>query len=131
MPPLAKHFHVAVWLDHSEARLFSLGLTGEDEVTIHAHGQGHIHHKSGSVGGGKAIEDTHFFRDIATALKDAGEILIAGPGSAKDELVRYIQCETPNLQGRIVGVEKMDHPTDNQILTFARRYFRAADRIRH
>jgi len=27
------HFHAIVWIDHSQARIFHLGLTGDDEIT--------------------------------------------------------------------------------------------------
>jgi hypothetical protein len=31
---------------------------------------------------------------------------------------------------KIVGTETVDHPTDNQLVAHARKYFRTADRMR-
>src|SRR5690242_14862079 len=77
------HFHAVVWLDRSEAKVFHIGLTGADEVTLHPHLQTkHLHHKANSIGTGHAAPDKHFFQEIAGALNDAGEILIIGPAGA-------------------------------------------------
>jgi hypothetical protein len=55
--------------------------------------------------------------------------LVAGPASAKTELVAHIEREQPNLFKRISGVETMDHPTDGALVAFARRFFKADDRM--
>ena len=34
-----------------------------------------------------------------------------------------------DLVEKIIGVETVDHPTDNQLVAHARRYFRAADKM--
>lgn len=63
-------------------------------------------------------------------MADAAEILVTGPANAKDELVKHIKRHDPTLAKAIVGTETVDHPTDAQLIAFARRYFRAADRMR-
>ena len=41
------HFHAIVWIDHSQAKVFHIGLSGEDEVILHPHlPTKHIHHKA-------------------------------------------------------------------------------------
>lgn len=126
------HYHVAVWMDHAEARIIAVGFTGASEITVHPSEQhSHIHHKAGSIGAGKLAEDHLYFRNIAAVLKDAGEILILGPGNAKNEFVRYIHEHQPILQNRIVGTETIDHPSDGQITAYARKYFHAVDRMKH
>ena len=59
-----------------------------------------------------------------------GEVLIAGPGSAKTELVKHIEQHDPTLKKKVVGVETIDHPSDGQLVAHARKYFSAADRMR-
>jgi hypothetical protein len=72
----------------------------------------------------------HYYRDVARALEDAAEILVVGPSTAKLEFIKYVHKHDHALEGRVVGVETVDHPTDGQLVAYARRYFRAADRMR-
>jgi stalled ribosome rescue protein Dom34 len=129
------HFHAVVWIDHREARLFHIGLTGDDEVTLHPHlPTKHLHHKANSIGSGHAAPDKEFLGHVADALGDAGEILILGPASAKTELAKFLHDHHPKIAARIAAVEAADHPTDRQIVAYAKQHFRmppprvAADR---
>lgn len=119
------HFHAVVWLDHTQAKIFHLGLSGDDEITLHPHLQTrHLHHHANSTGSGHAAIDRHFLEEIAAALSDAGEILIIGPAGAKTELAKYIRDKHPALGQRIVAVEAVDHPTDRQIVAHAKQHFK-------
>lgn len=119
------HFHAIVWLDHSEAKIFHLGLTGADEVTLHPHlPTRHLHHKANAIGSGHATTDKHFLEEVASALADAGEILIIGPAGAKTELAHYLKDKHPALGKRIVAVEAADHPSDRQIIAYAKQHFK-------
>ncbi|WP_315774693.1 MULTISPECIES: translational machinery protein [unclassified Bradyrhizobium] len=121
------HFHAVVWLDHSEAKVFHIGLTGADELTLHPHLQTkHLHHKANEIGSGHAAPDKNFLEEVAHALDDAGEILIIGPSSAKTELAKYLHEKHPAVGKRIVGVEAADHPTDRQIVAYAKQHFKMA-----
>lgn len=125
------HYHAIAWLDHAEARVFSFNPDTADETRILSHPpHRQVHHKAGMIGSGKAGEDKDFFHGIATALDGAGEVLVVGPGSAKLELIRYLHRHDAALEAKLVGVETVDHPTDGQIIAYARKYFRAADRMR-
>lgn len=122
---MPSHFHAVVWLDHSQARIFHLGLSGSDEVTLHPHLQTrHLHHKANAVGSGHAAPDKAFYAEITKALADAGEILIIGPAGAKTELAGHIRSHAPDLAKRIAAVEAADHPSDKEIVAYARHHFR-------
>jgi hypothetical protein len=126
-----KHYHVAIWIDHTQARIFSLNAESANEWTVHPHDRHtHLHHKAGSIGAGKSGGDPHYFHAVADAVKDAGEILITGPGTAKLELIRHLHSHDPQVEKKVVGVESLDHPTDGQLVGFARQFFKAADRMR-
>ncbi len=71
----------------------------------------------------------HFHHDVAIATADAIEILVLGPASAKHELVKDWKAHDPHVAARVLGVETVDHPTDGQVVAFARRFFKAADRM--
>lgn len=123
------HFHAVVWLDHQEARVFQFGTGEIDAIAVHGH-KHHLHHRGGCIGDGRAPVDIAFFDDIGDALAGAGEVLVLGPGAAKLEFVRHVTKFRPELEHRIVGVETVDHPTDGQVVAYARKYFHAKDRMR-
>jgi hypothetical protein len=125
------HYHAILWLDHAEARLFSFNPDDVDEAHFLSHPpHRQTHHKAGSIGSGKSEEDVNFFHDIVTTLGDAREVLVVGPGAAKLAFIRYLHRHAPTVEPRVIGVETVDHPTDRQIVAYARHYFRAADRMR-
>jgi stalled ribosome rescue protein Dom34 len=121
------HFHAVVWIDHAQAKIFHVGLTGADEMTLHPHlPTRHLHHKANSIGSGHTAPDKDFFAQVTEALGDAGEILIIGPAGAKTELAKFIRAHHPAIGNRIVAVEAADHPTDPQIIAYAKQHFRMA-----
>jgi hypothetical protein len=121
------HFHAVVWIDHSQARIFHVGLTGADEMTLHPHlPTRHLHHKANTIGSGHAAPDKEFLAEVASALADAGEILILGPAGAKTELAKFLREKHPAIGARIAAVEAADHPTDEQIVAYAKQHFRMA-----
>jgi stalled ribosome rescue protein Dom34 len=122
---MQQHFHAVVWLDHLQARIFHLGLSGTDEVILHPQmPTRHIHHKANSIGSGHVHESEEFLSHVLDAVRDAGEILILGPSGAKIELAKYIREQNPKVGSRIVAVESADHPTDGEIVAYAKRHFK-------
>jgi stalled ribosome rescue protein Dom34 len=122
--------HAAVWMDHQRAHIVLFNAEDSRNVEIKSHAERHVHHKRGSVGSGHAPEDLHFFREIAEAVAGADEILVAGPAQAKQDFVKHAAAHIPQVHGRIVGVIDADHPSDGQLLSQARKWFTAADRLR-
>jgi uncharacterized protein YbcI len=51
--------------------------------------------------------------------------------NAKTELVKHIHNHDPKLMNVIVGVETVDHPSDAQLVAYARKYFNATDRMQN
>jgi stalled ribosome rescue protein Dom34 len=132
MEGMTTHAHVAVWLDHNEARVFHVNRGGFDETTIaspKAHTQIHRRSGPGAESGHRAEGDLRYYHEVAQALADAEAILIAGPSTAKLELIRYMHKHARALEPKIVGVETVDHPTDRQLAAYVRHYFEAADRV--
>jgi hypothetical protein len=56
-------------------------------------------------------------------------VLITGPANAKLELIKHIHQHDPALMKKIVGVETVDHPSDGQLVAYARRYMPATDHM--
>jgi stalled ribosome rescue protein Dom34 len=124
------HYHAVIWIDHHEARVFHFSPTDVERLVLHPdQPTKHIHHKAGSIGSGHAAEDHDFLQTVAHSIADAGEVLVTGPANAKTELVKHISRHDPQLMKIIVGIETVDHPSDAQLVAYARQYFKAKDRM--
>jgi stalled ribosome rescue protein Dom34 len=123
--------HAVVWIDHQRAHVIKFSLEHSEATEIHAHGGAtHLHHKHGAVGSGHAPENQKYYASIAAALKGIAEILVTGPASAKNELVKHIEAHNHELVKAIAGVETSDHPSEGQLLAHARKWFDREDRMR-
>jgi hypothetical protein len=124
------HYHAVVWIDHHEARIFHFTPADVERLVLHPdHPTRHIHHKANAIDSGHAAEDHAYLEAVSGSIADAGEVLIAGPANAKIELVKHIHRHHPDLMNAIAGVETVDHPSDAQLVAYARTYFKAADRM--
>jgi stalled ribosome rescue protein Dom34 len=124
------HYHAVVWLDHSEAHVMHISPDDvEKSVLRPAKPHAHLHSKSGAVGSGRQSEDKAYYHAIVEALSGAQEILVVGPAQAKLQLIKHIHAHDHAMEEKVVGVETVDHPTDAQLVAYARKYFVAKDRM--
>lgn len=122
--------HAVVWLDHTEAHIIHFTVDTSAEQTVKAHSKHpHLHVKAGHTGSGRSPESTKYFNEIVEGLQDSIEILLMGPGSEKDEFMKYAQKMHRPVAEKIVAALTADHPTDAQLLAFARKYFLKLDRM--
>lgn len=130
------HYHAVVWIDHAEAHVMHISPDDvESSILRPANAPQKLHHKrgmdkGGAVGSGRTPEDQAFYHDVVEALKGAKEILVMGPSSAKLHLIKHIHSHDHAMIDKVIGVESADHPTDAQVVAYARKYFVAADRMR-
>ena len=124
------HYHAVVWLDHAEAHVMHFSPEEvEKQIILPADPHKNLHIKSGKWGAGKALEDQTYYHDIAKALEGASEVLVVGPANAKLQLIKHIHAHDHGMVDKIIGVETVDHPTDGQIVAYARKYFVAKDQM--
>jgi stalled ribosome rescue protein Dom34 len=124
------HFHAVVWLDHSEAHVMHISPDDVEKSIVHpAKPHSHLHSKSGNVGSGRPAEDKNYYHAIVEALQGAQEILVVGPAQAKLQLIKHIHSHDHGMAAKIVGVETIDHPSDAQLVAYARKYFVAKDQM--
>jgi stalled ribosome rescue protein Dom34 len=124
------HYHAVVWLDHSEAHVMHFTAEDVEKSVVHpAKKHVNLHSKSGVIGSGRSAEDQHYYHGIVEALKGAQEILVVGPAHAKLNLIKHIHAHDHAMVERVVGVETVDHPSDAQVVAYARKYFVAKDRM--
>ena len=122
--------HAVIWIDHKEAHVIHFDADDSASEVIKTRSTHlHLHHKSGSTGSGHSGAEKHYLHAVVEAVADAREILVVGPGSAKLELIRHAEKHDPKVAPKILGVETVDHPTDRQLLAYARKYFLRVDKM--
>lgn len=67
---------------------------------------------------------TRFFGEVIARLSGSESILVCGPGSAKNELVKRMRKS--GMDDRVKAVESAEKMTDRQFLAKARAFFHAA-----
>ena len=106
------HGHTTIWIDHQHTFFFEFTASGVAEKKMENKGSDREHLKK-------------FFHDVASAIGTPDQVLIVGPGTAKEEFKHH--CEEhnhPQLAKKIVGVETMkDHPRKSEILAVSRKFF--------
>ena len=126
---MPQHYHAVVWIDHKRARIFHFNVEDADRTVVRDHVVRDLHAHEKRTGH-RTEENKPFFEDVAKTIADAGAILIVGPAQEKDFFAKFLAEKHPAIRAHVEGVEKADHPTDGELLDFARRYVKAADHMR-
>lgn len=117
--------HVVVWLDHAQAHVIHFNREAAEADHIkNSSTHSNAHPKAG------AGENSAFLNEIAATLKDAQEILIVGPGLEKMNFIKHLHKHHHTIADQVVAVETVDHPSDGQLLAYARKYFVKVDIMR-
>ena len=123
-------YHSIVWLDHHRAVVWNFSDDEQSKSVVKAHGVNeHTHFRKSPHGGHRSPGDHDFFDDIAKTLTGVAEILVVGPAQSKDEFVAFIRVKHAEVASHVVGVESADHPTDPELLAYARKHFKVIDRM--
>lgn len=124
------HYHAVVWLDHVQAHVMHISPDDVEKSVVHpTKPHLHLHAKSGVVGAGRQAEDKAYYHAVVDALTGAQEILVVGPSHAKLQLIKHIHAHHHGMTDKVVGVETIDHPSDAQLVAYARKYFVAKDHM--
>jgi len=122
--------HAVIWIDHKEAHVMFLSEdASEAEVIRSKSTHSHLHHKANEIGSGKLALDSKYLHSVIQAVNESKEILVLGPGSAKLELIKHAHHHDGQIAEKIVGVETVDHPSDKEILAYARKFFYKVDQM--
>src|SRR6267378_238958 len=91
--------HALVWLDFREAKIFLVTAADVEAQRIKAHTpHRQVHHKAQERGSGHVRDDRKFFEAILAAIENADSWLIAGPGSTKHDLEKYLDQHAEDLK---------------------------------
>lgn len=68
-------------------------------------------------------EETAYFENIMNAVNDADEVVIFGPGEAKEGLAKSIQKARKQFHPMIRGIKTTDKMTPRQKISFVKRFY--------
>jgi len=114
-------FHAVVWMDHSEAHV---ALFDKAHVETHRI-RSRSHHKHQ----GKGTDLSALFTDVAMALAGCKEILLTGPGLARNQFRDWCGQHHAATAAGIVDSVAADHPSDAQLVAMAKQYFKKFDNM--
>jgi len=114
-------FHAVVWMDHSEAHVLMFDREHIEAQRV----KSRSHHKHQ----GKAEDNAAYFTEIAKALAGTREVLLTGPGLARNQFRDWVAGNQAALAAGIVDSVSTDHPTDGQLVAMARQYFKKFDNM--
>lgn len=117
-------FHAVVWTDHQSAQV----LQFDAEHVLADKIKAHTHHTKQH---GSGVRTEHeFFGEVCDALDGIAEILVTGSKTTIADFRHYADKHRPQAAARILGYEVVDHPSDNQLVALARRYFIKQDQMK-
>ncbi len=116
-------FHAVVWIDHQSAQVLQFDPEHVEAQRIKAHSHHSRQH------GNDARHERAFFQQVSEALKGVREILVVGPGIARDALRKHCTAHAPEIARAIVDSQACDHPSEAQLVALARQYFLKHDRM--
>jgi hypothetical protein len=121
--PHAPLFHAVVWINHHSAQVLQFDAEQVQSQKIKSHS--HLTRQHGS-----AVRTGHeFFGEVCDALAGIDEVLVTGSNTTLADLQHYVDKHRPALAAQIAGYEAVDHPSDNQLVAMARKYFVRYDRM--
>jgi stalled ribosome rescue protein Dom34 len=113
-----------VWLDSSVAKIFALHPGEFEETKLKRHELKH-HNNTADKAQNNHKDLEKYFHQVATALEQAHEILLIGPGEAKTHFKQHLlNHHHTKIADKIVASETVDHPTDGQIVALAKKFFK-------
>lgn len=126
--------NAGLWIDHREAVIVVLSENGETTTRVQsaAESQRHEQAANGQVPADdlrdKAFSQhlAHYYDEVIARLRDAGSILIIGPGEAKGELKKRFALRKGDT--RAISVETADNMTEPQVVAEIRRHYHAGAR---
>jgi stalled ribosome rescue protein Dom34 len=116
------HSHAVVWTDHQSAQILQFDAEHLKAKTIRSH-----HHYTRQHG--STVRTEHeFFGEVCNALDNVAEVLVTGAHTTIADFRHYVDKHRPHTAARIVGYEVVNHPTENQLVAAARKYFVTYDK---
>jgi len=116
-------FHAVVSIDHHTAQIMQFDAEQVQVQKVKAH----THHTRQH---GSSVRTEHeFYGEVCDALADINEVLVVGSHTAQSDFRHYVEKHRSAVGSQIVGWETIDHPSEGELLAFARQHFIKHDRM--
>jgi len=116
-------YHAVLWLDHQEAHVLQFDEEHMQAQRIKARSHHTRQH------GTDTRHERAYYDQIVAALQGVREVLVVGPGMAGKDFRKHCDSHAAALAKAIVDVQPADHPTDEQLVALARKYFLKYDQM--
>ena len=115
--------HAVLHIDHRNAQVLQFDADQVQTQRVKAHSHPTAQH-------GSSVRTEHeFYAQVCDALDGIQEVLVAATHTGQADFRHYVDKHRPAAARRIVGYETVDHPTENQLVALARKFFVAHDRM--
>ena len=115
--------HAVVWIDHKTAQILHFDAEHVQAEKVKTHTHHTAYH-------GSVVRTEHeFFGEVCDKLAGVAEVLVVGPQTGHTDFKHYAEKHRAETAKRIIGYETVDHPTENQLVAHARKYFLKYDRM--
>jgi stalled ribosome rescue protein Dom34 len=115
--------NAVVWIDHHNAKVlqFDAERVAVQKVQAHSHDTGHH---------GSAVHtELEFFTEVCDELGGIQQVVVTGSQTALSDFRHHLTHRHPALATHIVGWETVNHPSEAQLVAFARQYFFDHERL--
>lgn len=116
-------FHAVVWIDHQEAHVLQFDPEHVQASKVKASSRATRQH------GSRVRTEHEYFAHVCDALEGIAEVLVTGSKTAQADFRHYVEKHRAKLTAHIAGYETVDHPSENQLVAMARKYFLKHDRM--
>lgn len=116
-------FHAVVFVDHQQAQILQFDAEHVEASKVKAHSHHTPQH------GSQVRTEHEFFGTVCDALAGISEVLVTGPKTGLADFEHYAKKHRPEAAKLIVDYVPVDHPTENQLVALARKYFLKFDRM--
>jgi hypothetical protein len=109
------------FVDHQSAEILQFDSKHVVQHKLHQHLQFTRQHHSG-------VRTEHeFFGQVCDAIDGITEVLVVGGHTGMAAFRHFVDKHRPLTAQHIPGYEVVDHPSENQLVALARRYFGERD----
>jgi len=110
-------FHAVVFVDNYNAQVLQFGAARARIKNLHERLDLTRQHASG-------VRSQHDFFDlVCDAIEGATQVLITGSRQGLAGFRHFVETHRPLTTSSIVGYEVVGHPSENELVVIARKYF--------
>jgi stalled ribosome rescue protein Dom34 len=109
--------HAVVSISHEAADILAFDDQESTSSKIRTHEHPTGQHRS------QVRSEHEFFAHVCDAIDGIEQVVVAGPRTALTDFEHYARKHRPSSAARVLAYEAVDHPTRNQLVAMARKFF--------